>query len=155
MLRLAASILVVCILASCASETAPRRLKGGREPYLNYVVQRDGENLATISRRYTGSASNWKELLKYNPNLNAYDLRAGETVHIPAHLMTTDPQAVPPRRSKSRGDEHPAKDAETKRPTPAPTAAPTPVQVEPPAQTEQRKQLRDKLLDEILKEEAQ
>jgi len=162
-----AALILTC--GSCA--TSDLRVQR-EETYLNYTVEREGENLATVARRFTGSAANWKALIPYNPGVDAYRLRPGEVVRIPAHLMLGEQvprthgapreqagpgNAAPPAAEQSA----PAKPQPT--PTPAPAAeqrnqpgqAPAPALGEPgagAADQERRKVLRDRLLDEILQE---
>jgi hypothetical protein len=87
---------VACVFASgCSrhsglfsSETRPRARLQYPDP-LNHVIAK-GDTLMAISRRYTGSASNWKRIAAVNPGIDAQHLHPGEILIIPARLAKTE-----------------------------------------------------------------
>lgn len=174
-LRLLSALLLLSCLSCASSDLRVQR----EEVYLNYTVQQDGENLASIARRFTGSAANWKALLHYNEGLDAYALKRGDVVRIPAHLMVGErpprPQPIPLPPAPEAAPMPPELAPQTAvSPAPAGRPLPTaggdqgarptrpeeptrPVLTQPggagrPADEEQRRKLRDELLDEILRE---
>lgn len=51
------------------------------------VISRKGETLSSLSRRYTGKASNWKKIAKANPGIDAQRIRMGQQITIPNILL--------------------------------------------------------------------
>jgi hypothetical protein len=59
--------------------------------YYTYTVEKDGETLASVARRLTGSAANWHLLAKLNQNLSSYRLKKGDKITISEGLLV-DPK---------------------------------------------------------------
>jgi hypothetical protein len=81
-------------LSSCATmerywqaATAPST-RPGRNAY-EHTVRWPGENLSLIAKWYTGDQRNRKALTRVNPGIEPNALRIGDTVLIPANLLTT------------------------------------------------------------------
>jgi LysM repeat protein len=58
-------------------------------PLLDFLTHqvKAGESLATISQWYSGDASRWQEIARYNPGSQAFRLKGGEILKIPNTLM--------------------------------------------------------------------
>ncbi len=57
-----------------------------------HSVSKKGETLSSISRRYTGAASNWKKLEAANPKINPHRLRIGDRILVPGELINAAEQ---------------------------------------------------------------
>lgn len=65
-------------------ESAPH----GSSSY-SHSVRWPTETLSLIARWYTGSASSWRKIARYNPSLDPNRLAIGDVVAIPMSMMTT------------------------------------------------------------------
>ncbi len=84
------------VLSSCGRVAPPDRMGDepqslppaatGEKPFVHEVGRR-GENLTLISKWYTGSAGNWKAVVRANPSIEPRRIRIGERIVIPAELL--------------------------------------------------------------------
>jgi nucleoid-associated protein YgaU len=69
-------------------EALPQKFAAqGLPGYFAYTVLQPGENLAEISRRYTGDSNNWKAIAQANPDIDPKYLLVGNEIYIPSKLL--------------------------------------------------------------------
>ncbi|MCB0325212.1 MAG: LysM peptidoglycan-binding domain-containing protein [Bdellovibrionales bacterium] len=88
------AVVLVGSLAACATTPPPppprqQTIPVEPAPYAHTVRYR-GETLGLIARWYTGVAGNWQQLLEANPGLRPERINIGDTIFIPAALVTND-----------------------------------------------------------------
>lgn len=84
-MRLIILFVVVVFLFACSMGNKGR--PSGEGAPLIHTIKYSGETLGAIAAWYTGSLSNWREIAKFNPNLNPNKLRLGDSVMIPSNLV--------------------------------------------------------------------
>lgn len=85
--RVLALLLFTFSIAACARKQPLPAPEEAEPRYYEHSVMYQGETMGLISRWYTGTADNWKEILTYNPGLNIYRMKKGDLVKIPDFLL--------------------------------------------------------------------
>ncbi len=78
--------------------------------YLEHVVRWSGESFSLISKWYTGKFSNWKALVKANPEINPRRMRKGQIIRIPMELVKTQepmPKSFVEKYTSKKSEEEP------------------------------------------------
>lgn len=100
-MRYLSKLIVAISLALSISACSNNRnsMNENTVPYLEHTVKYPGETLGEISKWYTGTAANWREILAFNPAMKATRIRLGDIVRIPRSLVIRDSPL--PKRSAS------------------------------------------------------
>ena len=86
-------VFVVLTLCSCSLGSEKIEIYQDSTPvvtqhtFLTHTVKYSGETLGLIASWYTGSSSNWKEILSFNDSLDIYNITIGQEVLIPEYLL--------------------------------------------------------------------
>jgi hypothetical protein len=107
--------LIICLaVIGCASRES-WNLSSSREVRMpEFILHHafSGETMAGIAKWYTGEESNWKELARYNPGLDPWNLKRWDLVKIPLRMATVHQRppeySTAPKKQKKRTQETPA-----------------------------------------------
>lgn len=83
-MRIVTLIMLFLLITGCTSPSRSQKPKS--DQYIYHKVSEEGQTLASISRRYTGTAEHWRTILDHNPGLDVYRIQVGQSIKIPKYL---------------------------------------------------------------------
>lgn len=84
-------LLSVAVLGCQPQRAGPATQPTQQEtPYLDHIVQFQGETLSIIASWYTGSGRNWELVLDANPGVDPRRIRIGDLIRIPRELLSRE-----------------------------------------------------------------
>ena len=92
MLRKLFLFAVVLLLVACSSHEieAPRPIEPAQVAVIYHQVKFSGETLGLISRWYTGSAENWRQIAAVNPEMRSEKIFLDQIIKIPRAIIRRD-----------------------------------------------------------------
>ncbi len=89
--RTGLALLLLLSVSACGRQAPPPPQEPVEPPkpsMIEHTVQYRGETLGLIARWYTGKTTNWQEIVAANPGLRPERINLGDTIMIPAELVT-------------------------------------------------------------------
>jgi hypothetical protein len=87
-MRLILSVSLATLLLSGCTTRSPH---AARHSFLAHRVM-PGETLGCITRWYSGSESQWREIVAHNPGINPKELQVDNTIKVPLGIATAHNQ---------------------------------------------------------------